>query len=92
MYHLGKVSVQPIYCNTMQSPTLLSTIPVKCGFSLPEIISSGWETVKGEDTSVIPQDVHVDSSQLPLTTNEDGEQVLRMYWLDAYEDYFRQPG
>ena len=25
-------------------------------------------------------------------TNEGGEKVLRMYWLDAYEDPFKHPG
>ena len=25
-------------------------------------------------------------------TNEAGEKVLRMYWLDAYEDPFKHPG
>ena len=59
---------------------------------MPEITSAGWgETVKG-DAPGIPADVIVDSSKLPLTTNEEGDQVLRMYWLDAYEDYYKQPG
>ena len=59
--------------------------------SLPELSSSGWETVKVAD-STIPVDVQVDSSKLPLVAGEDGEQVLRMYWTDAYEDQYRQPG
>merc|ERR1739838_1020033 len=55
--------------------------------------SSGWETIKGSvDEGDSLKDIQVDSSQLPLTTLEDGSQVLRMYWLDAYEDYYRQPG
>ena len=44
------------------------------------------------ETEDIPVDVQVDSSQLPLVSNEDGDQVLRMYWLDAYEDPYKQPG
>ncbi|XP_070539037.1 DNA polymerase alpha catalytic subunit-like [Ptychodera flava] len=57
--------------------------------------SSGWETIRGElgkddDDEVI--DVKVDSSSLPLTTNEDGDEVLRFYWIDAYEDQYKQPG
>ena len=40
----------------------------------------------------LPVDVQVDSSQLPLCTNDDGEQVIRMFWIDAYEDYYKQPG
>ena len=42
--------------------------------------------------SHVALDVHVDCTQLPVCTNEEGEQVLRMYWLDAYEDYYKQPG
>lgn len=37
-------------------------------------------------------DVEVDTSQLPLVTNESGDQVLRFYWLDAYEDQYSHPG
>ena len=36
--------------------------------------------------------VQVDSSSLPLTTNDSGDQVMRFYWLDSYEDPFKQPG
>lgn len=56
-------------------------------------LTAGWETVKGEikDTN-LTHDIQIDSSQLPLTTTEEGDQVLRFYWLDAYEDYYKQPG
>ena len=50
-----------------------------------------WETVKGSQPE-IPVDIQVDASQLPMTTGEDGEQVMRMYWIDAYEDQYKQPG
>lgn len=30
--------------------------------------------------------------QLPLQTNESGEQILRFFWLDAWEDRFVKPG
>ena len=49
---------------------------------------SFWDT-SSADVSV---DVQVDSSKLPLSTNEEGDQVIKMYWLDAYEDYYKQPG
>lgn len=54
-------------------------------------LTSGWETVKEEmvDTPKVTE-VHIDSSQLPLTTNANGEQVFRFYWLDAYEDIYGQ--
>ena len=35
--------------------------------------------------------VHVDSSSLP-TRDVDGEPTLPFYWLDAYEDSYKQPG
>lgn len=37
-------------------------------------------------------DIQVDSEHLPLVTNLDGKQVLRFFWLDAYEDQYKQPG
>ncbi|XP_063858449.1 DNA polymerase alpha catalytic subunit-like [Scylla paramamosain] len=55
------------------------------------LLTSGWETIKGElmDHPGV-KDIHIDSSQLPLTTNTDGKQVFRFYWFDAYEDSFNQ--
>lgn len=50
----------------------------------------GWDNVT--DQSEVPADVQVDSSQLPLVENSEGEQVLLFYWLDAHEDSFHQPG
>lgn len=35
--------------------------------------------------------VHVDA-QLPLQTNENGDKVMKFYWLDAWEDRFVKPG
>lgn len=37
-------------------------------------------------------EVKVDTSELPLVTSSNGEQVLRFYWLDAYEDPYSSPG
>lgn len=51
---------------------------------------TSWEVSKG-DQAGIPVDVEVDSSKLPLVT-ENEEQFLRMYWIDAYEDQYKQPG
>lgn len=36
-------------------------------------------------------DVCIDTTKLPLL-NVDGRDILRIYWLDAYEDYLKQPG
>ena len=59
-----------------------------------EQLSAVWKAMQGTDSSnsVLPSDVSVDTSKLPLVTNEGGEQVLRMFWLDAYEDPYKQPG
>ena len=37
-------------------------------------------------------EVKIDPGKLPLMTNEKGEKVLRMYWLDAYEEPYKQSG
>jgi DNA polymerase alpha subunit A len=36
-------------------------------------------------------DVSIDASKLPFVT-VDGRDILRIYWLDAFEDYLKQPG
>ncbi|KAK2155699.1 hypothetical protein LSH36_233g04020 [Paralvinella palmiformis] len=58
---------------------------------IDDVPGASWETIRG-DTPEVHGEVQVDSSQLPLTTNEEGEKVVRMYWLDAYEDHYKQPG
>nr|XP_006813201.1 PREDICTED: DNA polymerase alpha catalytic subunit-like [Saccoglossus kowalevskii] len=66
---------------------------VKASESPVVLTSSGWETVRGEITEEqVVHDISVDSSSLPLTTNDDGDQVFRFYWFDAYEDHYKQPG
>lgn len=37
-------------------------------------------------------DIQVDTSQIPVIMNENGDQVLRFFWLDAYEDQYKNPG
>lgn len=36
--------------------------------------------------------VQIDTKTLPLQTNKDGDQVLKFYWIDAWEDKFVKPG
>ena len=43
-------------------------------------------------TQAVVKEVSIDSSVLPTIKNEEGEDVLRMYWLDAYEDAYQHPG
>lgn len=40
----------------------------------------------------VAHDVSIDISQLPLVKRPNGENVLSMYWIDAFEDYFKHPG
>ncbi|KAL5004890.1 hypothetical protein ScPMuIL_018346 [Solemya velum] len=57
-----------------------------------ETVSTGWNSYSDSQVQLDVSDVQVDSSQLPFTTTEQGEQVLRLYWLDAYEDAYKTPG
>lgn len=59
-----------------------------------EQLAAVWVAMESAGASKPVQlvDAAVDLSKLPMTTNEKGDQVLRMFWLDAYEDPFRQPG
>lgn len=63
-------------------------------YSISSKLLEGWESIKCDDTSYAEtaMDVQVDSSELPLVDDEDGNQVLRFYWLDVFEDPFKQPG
>ncbi|EFX79893.1 hypothetical protein DAPPUDRAFT_304346 [Daphnia pulex] len=56
-------------------------------------LTSGWETIKNNvDVNQSVAVLDLGSNELPLTQGEDGEQFLRMYWFDAYEDPYMQPG
>ena len=63
-------------------------------YSPEETVMTGWNGFQDTNSgqSEVSTDIHVDSSQLPLVAREDGEQVLRFYWLDAYEDQYKNPG
>ncbi|XP_040279637.1 DNA polymerase alpha catalytic subunit isoform X2 [Bufo bufo] len=52
---------------------------------------SSWDRMPDE-AETFTNEIQVDSSLLPLVTSEDGDQVFRFYWLDAYEDQYNQPG
>ena len=82
-FSVHHISAVIYYCNIIHL--------FACSLYREPVLGTSWETVKAESMD-LPRDVQVDSSKLPLTTGEDGEQVLRMYWFDAYEDYFKQPG
>nr|XP_034328264.1 DNA polymerase alpha catalytic subunit isoform X1 [Crassostrea gigas] len=61
--------------------------------SIPfETLSTGWEKYQNDSQEESVAEVKVDTSELPLVTSSNGEQVLRFYWLDAYEDPYSNPG
>ncbi|XP_060090074.1 DNA polymerase alpha catalytic subunit [Heteronotia binoei] len=53
---------------------------------------SCWDEITENVDEQLVSEIQVDSSELPLVTGEDGQQVFRFYWLDAYEDQYNQPG
>ncbi|XP_063063465.1 DNA polymerase alpha catalytic subunit [Engraulis encrasicolus] len=56
-------------------------------------MTGGWAKMEEDgDSGEAPMEVQVDSSQLPLVEGPDGEKVFRLYWLDAFEDQYSQPG
>ncbi|CAI5772360.1 DNA polymerase alpha catalytic subunit isoform X2 [Podarcis lilfordi] len=57
---------------------------------IPDV--SCWDRIDEEEDGQLASEIQVDSSQLPLINGEDGEQIFRFYWLDAYEDQYNQPG
>ncbi|XP_026764264.2 DNA polymerase alpha catalytic subunit isoform X2 [Galleria mellonella] len=52
-------------------------------------LSSTWNDQMGDNQ--VQASVQTDGL-LPLHTNENGENVLKFYWLDAWEDRFLKPG
>ncbi|XP_043928239.1 DNA polymerase alpha catalytic subunit [Protopterus annectens] len=57
---------------------------------LPE--SFGWDPLDQLDGDGATADVQIDSSQLPLVTGPDGDQVFRFFWVDSYDDQYSHPG
>uniref|UniRef100_A0AAQ4RCG8 DNA polymerase n=1 Tax=Gasterosteus aculeatus aculeatus TaxID=481459 RepID=A0AAQ4RCG8_GASAC len=55
-------------------------------------LGSAWGQEEDGGVDEAPAEIQVDSSQLPLVEQADGEKVFRFYWLDAFEDPYSQPG
>ncbi|XP_054664238.1 DNA polymerase alpha catalytic subunit isoform X4 [Grus americana] len=58
--------------------------------SLPDI--SCWDGIDEDEADLVVAEVQLDPNLLPLVNGENDDQVLRFYWLDAYEDQYSQPG
>ncbi|KAL8190341.1 UNVERIFIED_CONTAM: hypothetical protein K2H54_048793 [Gekko kuhli] len=65
---------------------------MKAGLSSSISNTFCWDKITENDDEQLVSEIQVDSSELPLLTGEDGQQVFRFYWLDAYEDQYNQPG
>ena len=57
----------------------------------PSNLGEGQWVSSGAGEQVKEEEVKVDSSSLP-TISVEGEEVMRMYWLDAHEDPYKHPG
>ncbi|KAM6447113.1 DNA polymerase alpha catalytic subunit isoform 2-T2 [Liasis olivaceus] len=53
---------------------------------------SCWDRIDEHEDEYISSEIQVDSSEFPLIKGEDGQQIFKFYWLDAYEDQYNQPG
>ena len=51
----------------------------------------GWLS-SGTQSQPVTQEVNIDLSRLPTVKTDSGEDVLRMYWIDAFEDPYKHPG
>lgn len=51
---------------------------------------SMWKTSSEENDKEVESSC--DSSVPPILKNENGENIIRMYWFDAYEDPIKHPG
>ncbi|GIY56481.1 DNA polymerase alpha catalytic subunit [Caerostris darwini] len=55
-------------------------------------ITSIFQGSLGNNIDNIIADVHIDGDSLPLTKTAEGKSVFRFFWLDAFEDPYKQPG
>ena len=49
----------------------------------PKIDTTQWAATRKSAPEKV--EIKIDGSKIPLVENEDGEQVMRFFWLDAYE-------
>lgn len=58
-----------------------------------EQLLSGWNTLlEGSNNEDITANIKIDSSDIPLTLNNDGNKTFKFFWWDAFEDRKTQPG
>ncbi|ETE64292.1 DNA polymerase alpha catalytic subunit, partial [Ophiophagus hannah] len=53
---------------------------------------SCWDRIDEHEDEFVSSEIQVDSSQFQFIKGEEGQQVFKFYWLDAYEDQYKQPG
>uniref|UniRef100_A0A8B9Z334 DNA polymerase n=1 Tax=Buteo japonicus TaxID=224669 RepID=A0A8B9Z334_9AVES len=69
----------------------VETIPETAEKSL-FIFFSSTNKIDEDEADLVVAEVQLDPNLLPLVNGENDDQVLRFYWLDAYEDQYSQPG
>ncbi|XP_026530756.1 DNA polymerase alpha catalytic subunit [Notechis scutatus] len=53
---------------------------------------SCWDRIDEHEDEFVSSEIQVDSSQFQFIKGEEGQQIFKFYWLDAYEDQYNQPG
>ncbi|XP_062982560.1 DNA polymerase alpha catalytic subunit [Elgaria multicarinata webbii] len=101
MEEMGSVA-EPVTCQKEETKSeerqMQQVDSVKTGShflssALPDV--SCWDRIDENDDGHLASEmesIQVDASQLPLIIGEDGQQIFKFYWLDAYEDQYNQPG
>ncbi|XP_042900915.1 DNA polymerase alpha catalytic subunit isoform X2 [Parasteatoda tepidariorum] len=85
-------------CENLLSEAISESKPVEVEANVKQtlpkdnkfFVTSSFQGVMNEENE--RPDVQIDSGNLPLSTTVDGQTVLRFFWLDAFEDPFKQPG
>lgn len=77
-YNKGTILFVSFFCKTCRSCSLQGL--------------SCWDRIDEDEADLVAAEVQLDPNLLPLVSGESDDQVLRFYWLDAYEDQFSQPG
>ncbi|XP_024910225.1 DNA polymerase alpha catalytic subunit isoform X2 [Cynoglossus semilaevis] len=92
---VGPEEAEPAGAEDESKPAAaLATVKVEVKAEIPDpvLLCSRKGGSWGQEDTVAPVEVQVDSSQLPLVEGEGGEQVFRFYWLDAFEEQYNHAG
>ncbi|KAF2880378.1 hypothetical protein ILUMI_25794 [Ignelater luminosus] len=57
-----------------------------------EQLLSGWETMQEGTSNSVEVEINIDKLKIPTVINDQGKQVFRFFWWDAFEDPAKRPG